>query len=238
LKILVTGGAGFIGSALVDEYLQKDHQVVVIDNLISGNPDFFKKHQDNENFTFKKHDCQSCDEVSDLIIDSDYVFHFAANPDVRKSQANPDLDFENNIRATYNLLRCLSKSKSLKKFIFSSSSVVYGEPSIIPTPETYGPLVPISSYGATKLSCEAMISAFSHQCGFKTIILRFANVIGPKSNHGIIFDFINKLKTNPKTLEILGNGKQSKSYLYITDCISGIKTAVGNSLQRLQKNGT
>ena len=232
MKILVTGGAGFIGRNLISSLIKEENSIMVIDNLSSNPYEKLKNFIDLKNFTFYELDCIKCNEIKNEISECEIIYHLAANPDIRKSQTNPDLDFNNNVLATYNLLKCISENSKLEKFIFSSSSVVYGEPKIIPTPETYGSLEPISMYGAAKLSNEAMISSFSHKFNFKSIIFRFANIIGPDSSHGVIFDFINKLKTNQNKLEILGDGNQSKSYLHILDCINGIKTAVKSSINQ------
>ena len=226
MKILITGGAGFIGSALAKFYFKQGHDIVILDNLISGNLENIKEIINKKNITFFNLDCVNCEKISEYILDCDMVFHFSANPDIRKSQIDSDIDFNNNIIATYELLKCISKSKKLKTFVFASSSVVYGEPAIIPTTEIYGPLTPISFYGASKLACEALISSFAVNNDFNFVIFRFANVVGPESNHGIIYDFIQKLRTDPKKLEILGNGTQKKSYIHIADCIHGIAKAV------------
>ena len=225
----MTGGAGFIGSYIVETFLSMNYEVVVVDNLESGSLTNLHNSVDNPNLKIYQIDCSQCEEILYDISDCDYVFHLAANPDIRKSQKDPDIDFQNNIVNMYNFLKCLSSFKSLKKIIFSSSSVVYGEPTKIPTPENYGPLIPLSSYGATKLAGEAMLSFFANKYEFQALIFRFANVIGGKSNHGIIFDLINKLKDNPDKLVILGNGKQQKSYLHISDCISGILAGMNST---------
>lgn len=227
MKILVTGGAGFIGSEITKEFLKQGNEVVVIDNLGTMNNLIFVEH--NKNLTIHRIDCTTCEQIADDILECEHIFHLAANPDVRKSQSDPEIDFHNNILATYKILKCVENSKVLKKFVFTSSSTVYGEPTIIPTPESYGPLLPISSYGATKLACEALISSFSTNGEFKSVIFRFANVVGPTSGHGVIFDFINKLQKNSEQLEILGDGKQNKSYIYILDCISAMMKATTKS---------
>lgn len=229
MNVLVTGGAGFIGRNLISSLINEDNHIIVIDNLSSNPYEKLKDFIDSKNFTFYELDCINCEEIKNEIAKCKIIYHLAANPDVRKSQKNPDLDFNNNILATYNLLKSISENSKLEKFVFASSSVVYGEPTEIPTPETYGPLQPISMYGAAKLSNEAMIFAFSHKFNFKSIIFRFANIIGPDSSHGVIFDFINKLNNDQTKLEVLGDGTQSKSYLHISDCIKGIKTAVDSS---------
>jgi len=147
------------------------------------------------------------------------VFHSAANPEVRVGETDPSIHFQENLMATFNLLEAVRKSASAKTFVFFSTSTVYGEATILPTPENYGPSIPISTYGASKLGCEALASSYAHTFGLHTLTLRVANVVGSRANHGVIIDFINKLETNPKRLEILGDGTQKKSYLHIEDFI-------------------
>jgi len=220
-RILVTGGAGFIGSGIVQRLLSEGFNVDVLDNLSSGkieNVDQFKKFP---NFKFLKIDLLNSRDLNGL---KKYkiVYHAAADPEVRTSVTNPKTHLEQNIIATFNLLETL-KNGNLENFVFLSTSTVYGEVKTIPTPEDYSPLEPISPYGATKLACEALISSFAHSFGFKGTIFRFANIVGESSNHGVTFDFVNKLKKNPSSLEILGDGSQDKSYLYISDCIDAIQ---------------
>jgi UDP-glucose 4-epimerase len=152
----------------------------------------------------------------------DEVYHLAANPEVNAKNASPEDHFRQNIEATYNLLEAMKRSGKQKFIAFTSSSTVYGEAETIPTREDYGPLVPISLYGASKLACEALLTAYASMYGFRAIIYRLANVVGPRSNHGVIYDFVHKLRDNPDELEVLGDGSQSKSYLYIEDCITGL----------------
>ncbi len=216
MAILVTGGAGFIGSHLVDRLVEEGKEVVILDNLSSGvsflNPDA----------EFIKVDLASRSEIEDVFRKRNFseVWHIAANPDVRIGSENPDEIYRNNILATYNLLEVMRKN-NVDKIIFTSTSTVYGEAEVIPTPEDY-PTVPISIYGASKLACEALISSYCHTFDMKAWIYRFANVIGKRSNHGVIYDFIMKLRRNPDELEILGNGEQNKSYIYISDCIEAM----------------
>jgi len=218
MKAVVTGGAGFIGSSLA-ELLSSNYDVMVIDNLSAGN--IGNLHL-NDSLEFIKADCVSFDEVLSICKDSEAIFHFAANPEVRLPAGHDTTDlFTNNVIATRNMLE-VARKVGVKKFVFASTSTVYGEPSIIPTPEDYGELKPISIYGATKLSCEGLVCAYCSTFNMDGIILRFANVVGPRSNHGVIFDFYNKLLQNSSYLEVLGDGKQKKSYLYIDDCIDAI----------------
>jgi UDP-glucose 4-epimerase len=225
-KIAVTGGAGFIGSALAKALVDTGVNVTVIDNLCTGSLKNLTHSLDNPNFTFVRADLTNLPDTFNVIEeDCDAVFHLAANPDVRIGSSDTKIDFDNNLLATYNLLEKIRKSRTCKKMIFTSTSTVYGDAEQIPTPEDYGPLLPISLYGASKLACESLISGYSHMFGFKSAILRLANIIGPTSNHGVIFDFVRKLRLNPHFLEILGDGKQNKSYLHIDDCIAAILLA-------------
>ncbi len=217
MRVLVTGGAGFIGSHLVDTLMQCGYKVVVFDNLSSGKIGNVERWLKDENFRFVRGDLRRREEIRRAVVGCDVIFHFAANPDVRAAAAAHFSD----VIGTFNLLESL-KDAGVSKFVFASSSTVYGEAERIPTSEDYAPLLPISMYGASKLACEALVSSYAHSLGFKAAILRLANIVGPRSSHGVIHDFIMKLRRNPKELEILGDGSQTKSYLYIDDCIDAI----------------
>jgi len=218
-KVLVTGGAGFIGSHLVDRLMINEQNVTVLDNLSNGNLKNLQRWSESEHFRFIKGDLKKPSDIKEAVKNIDSVFHLAANPEVRVGETDPSIHFQENLLATFNLLEALRKSASAKTFIFFSTSTVYGEAEVLPTPEDYGPSIPISTYGASKLGCEALASSYAHTFGLHTLILRIANVVGSRTNHGAIVDFINKLKTNPKKLEILGDGTQKKSYLHIVDFI-------------------
>ena len=166
------------------------------------------------------------DALDGAIKGCDEVYHLAANPEVNAKNASPEDHFRQNIEATFNLLEAMRRSGEQKFIAFTSSSTVYGEAETIPTRENYGPLVPISPYGASKLACEALLTAYASMYGFRAIIYRLANVVGPRSNHGVIYDFVHKLRDSPGELEVLGDGSQSKSYLYVDDCISGIMKGI------------
>ncbi len=217
-RILVTGGAGFIGSHLVDRLVMEGYNVRVIDNLSSGDLSYISHHIGKPNFEFTRGDLKSPEDVSRAIKDIDTVFHFAANPEVRLSVTEPEIHFRENIYATFNLLEAMRREGGVELFVFASSSTVYGDAKIIPTPETHE-IRPISVYGASKAGCEALICSYAHLYGFKAVSLRYANIVGPRLRHGVIYDFIVKLRKNPKKLEILGDGTQRKSYLYITDTL-------------------
>ncbi|HDI23737.1 MAG TPA: NAD-dependent epimerase/dehydratase family protein [Thermoplasmatales archaeon] len=222
MRALVTGGAGFIGSHLVDRLANEGYEkVTVYDNFSSGREDFIQHHVGKGYFKLVRADLLDGDVIDrELKEGYDVVFHLAAIPDVRLGEKMPEIS-KIDILATYNLLDAMRK-RDVKNIVFSSSSTVYGEAPPVPLKEDYGPLLPISVYGAAKLACEALISSFCHTFDMKGWIFRFANVVGSRSTHGVIFDFIKKLRKNPKELEILGNGKQKKSYLYISDCIDGM----------------
>jgi UDP-glucose 4-epimerase len=211
MKVAVTGGAGFIGSHIADSLVAEGHSVLVIDNLSSGNMGFV-----NPKAEFIRMDVR--DDLAESLQGVDSVFHFAADPDVRSSATNPRKFFDINVNGTSSVLEGCRKA-DVKRFVLASTSTVYGESEIMPTPETH-PCAPISIYGASKLACEAYLSAYSSTYGIKGTTIRYANVFGERSTHGVMFDFYNKLKANPAKLEILGNGKQSKSYIHISDALS------------------
>ena len=220
--LLITGGAGFIGSHLTEELLNQRHKVVVLDNFLNGKIDNIQHLQDNPSLTIVKEDLKRPKKLEQIINASDTIFHLAANPEVKIGETDPKTHFEENILATFNLLETVRKNGKPKALIFTSTSTVYGEAKLIPTPEDYAPLIPISTYGASKLACEALITSYTYTFNHRALILRLANIIGPRSNHGVIVDFIKKIKTNPRELEILGDGSQEKSYMYISDCIEAI----------------
>ena len=232
--VLVTGGAGFIGSHLADKLMENNDHVRVFDNLSSGCQENVRRWLDNSEFEFLKGDLLNKQDTKRAVENCEVVFHLAANPEVRLSSVSPNVHFEQNIVATNNLLEAVRKSGSAKSFVFTSSSTVYGEASQIPTPENYAPLEPISVYGASKMASEALIMAYAHTYGFNTVIYRLANIIGPRSKHGVIHDFIEKLRFNPYELEILGDGTQAKSYLYVDDCVEAILFGFMKSSHRVE----
>ncbi|HDI53095.1 MAG TPA: NAD-dependent epimerase/dehydratase family protein, partial [Candidatus Bathyarchaeota archaeon] len=217
--ILVTGGAGFIGSHLVDQLLERGERVRVLDNLSSGSLKNLEGWLNSPNLDFMEGDLLDPVDVDKALRGCEAVYHMAAIPEVRLSRASPEEHFKQNIEATYNLLEAIARGGEVNLYVFASSSTVYGDAEVIPTPEDYAPLEPISVYGASKLAAEALSMAYAHTYGFRCIIYRMANIVGPRINHGVIYDFIEKLRRNPKRLEVLGDGTQSKSYLYVTDCV-------------------
>jgi len=227
-RILVTGGAGFIGSHLVDDLMNRGFNVRIVDNLSNGNAKNLERWMNSSEFEFVQGDLKDQDIVSKCVDNVEIVFHLAANPDVRIGESNPSTHFNENLLATFNLLEAMRKSKTAKRIIFASSSTVYGEPNKFPTPEDYGPLLPISIYGASKMGCESLISSYCHTFGIKGDILRFANIVGSRANHGVIIDFVKKLKQNAAELEILGDGTQKKSYLHVKDLITAFSVVLEN----------
>ena len=222
MTTLITGGAGFIGSHLVDKLMSRGEEVRVLDNLSAGSLSNIAEWSGARGFEFVKGDLLDVNVISIALRDCDTVYHLAANPEVRSWKATPEDHFKQNIECTYNLLEAIRREGNLSTLAFSSTSTVYGEPSEIPTPETYAPMKPISSYGASKLAAEAMICSYASMYDFKATIFRMANVVGPRTNHGVVYDFIEKLRRDKDELEVLGDGTQSKSYLYVDDCVEGL----------------
>lgn len=217
---LVTGGAGFIGSHIVDTLISNELKVRVLDNLSTGNLTNLINSKSSKNFHFVKKDLSDFESLNDVLKNIKTVFHLAANPEVRTGYDHPEVSFKANVQNTFHLLEKIRRS-GVETIAFASTAAVYGEPEILPTPEDHGSLFPISPYGATKLACEALISSYCHNYGINGLIFRFANIVGARSNHGVIWDFVNKLKKDQKKLEVLGDGKQSKSYLHVSDCVEG-----------------
>ncbi|UCH38329.1 MAG: GDP-mannose 4,6-dehydratase [Candidatus Bathyarchaeota archaeon] len=221
----MTGGCGFIGSHLSDRLIQQGTHVKVYDNLSIGTRNV--EHLfGNPCFTLIEGDLRNAEGLDEALDDCQVVYHLAANPEVRLGTINTNLDFQQNLVTARNVLEAMRKSAQAKTIIFTSTSTVYGDTTEIPTNEEYGPLLPISLYGATKLGCEALISAYSHLYDIRGMIYRFANVVGSRSGHGVIYDFIRKLQTNSSTLEILGDGTQTKSYLHVDDCVDALILAL------------
>ncbi len=222
MKALVTGGAGFIGSHLVDVLLDRGNDVIVLDNLSSGKMENLHHAKGRESFQFVDADLKKIPNIAEVLRGVSVVYHLAANPEVRVGAVDPSVHFEENLLATFRLLEGMRASGEAKTVVFGSTSTVYGEATQLPTPEDYGPMLPISTYGASKLGCESLISAYANTFRMRGLILRLGNCVGSRSRHGILWDFIQKLKTNPNEIEILGDGTQTKSYVHITDCLNAI----------------
>ena len=218
---LVTGGAGAIGSVLVRALLEQNHEVRVVDNLSSGRRDLLPI---SDRLSLTVADLRRPIEYQERLKGAAQVWHIAANPDIRKGTADPTVDLENGTLATFFLLEA-ARRFDVPRILYSSSSVVYGQATVFPTPEEYGPLCPESLYAASKLASEALLSAYAHSYGLEVHIFRFANIIGPGMGHGILPDFLAKLRSDPARLEVLGDGRQAKSYLRTEDCVSGMLLA-------------
>jgi UDP-glucose 4-epimerase len=218
---MVTGGAGFIGSAVVDRLIKDGSSVTVYDDLSTGKEAFISRHFGDFNFKFVKADVLDFEMLKKEMEGHESVWHLAANPDIRKGTESTRVDLEQNTLATYNVLEAARRTE-VKSVVFSSTSTIYGRAKVLPTPEDYGPCLPISLYGASKLACEGLISAYAELYGIKGYIYRFANIIGSRSTHGILYDLVEKLNRNPGELEVLGDGKQKKSYLLVEECVDGM----------------
>lgn len=226
MKFIVTGGAGFIGSNLVKKLLEENHDVTVFDIIQSKDA---KRLQSVLNrINYKQMDISDLEKLKQELKNFDVVAHFAASADIALGRTRTDLDLQHGTISTYNILESM-RINNIKKIIFPSSSTIYGDFHKIPTSEDTGMLFPLSLYGASKLACEGLISAFCNLFEMKSWIFRFGNVIGSDLTRGVIKELIQKLKRNPKELEILGNGLQQKDFIHIEDCIEGILFAFKNS---------
>lgn len=232
MRVLVTGGAGFIGSHLTDRLLQNGYSTIVFDNLLSGRIDNLKEAFKNPDFTFKQIDLCRKDDLFKAMegFNFDIVFHFAANSDISKGIENSDIDFNNTFLSSYNVLLAMKKY-GIKKFVFASSSAVFGERKDSASEDSA--IAPISNYGAAKAASEAFISSFCESCNIQSLILRFPNVIGERASHGVIYDFIRKLNKNPYELTVLGNGKQAKPYLYVQELIDAVLFILKNTDEKI-----
>lgn len=225
MRYFVTGGAGFIGSNMTDRLLSMGNEVIVYDNFSTGRMEFLEEACKSPKCTLIKGDCLDEDKIVSSMAGCDFIFHFAANADVRMGCEHPKKDLEQNTVATFHVLEAM-RANNIKKIAFSSTGSVYGEAKVIPTPED-GPFpIQTSLYGASKLACEGLIAAYCEGFEFTSYIFRFVSILGERYTHGHIFDFYRKLKEDESQLHVLGNGKQKKSYLYIGDCLKGILTGI------------
>lgn len=232
MNILVTGGAGFIGSHLDDALIARGHQLTIVDNLVLGRKENIEHLIGNPNFRFIEVDLLDMPKMREIFTEGkfDMVYHLAANSDIQKGGKDPMVDYNLTFNTTFNVLQLL-KEFEIKKFFFASTSAIYGETYDVLN-EDYGPLKPVSNYGAGKLASEAFISAFSSTYGIQTWITRFPNVVGERFTHGVIYDFIKKLRNNPEELEVLGNGEQCKPYVYVKDLVEAILYVIGNASEK------
>lgn len=222
-KYFIAGGAGFIGSHLCKKILTDEPQssVTVYDNFSSGK--MWHLEEISDKITIVDADIKNTDKLSSAVKGADAVYHFASNPDISKAMTQPDIDFWEGTFLTNNILEAMRKS-GVKNLIYASGSGVYGDTGYLETPEDYSPQLPISTYGASKLSCEVLICSYCYMFDMNAAAFRFANVVGPNQTHGVGYDFIKKLLNDKSRLAILGDGTQSKSYIYVSDIINAIRT--------------
>jgi UDP-glucose 4-epimerase len=225
MQAFVTGTAGFIGSNLTDRLLRDGHPVVGYDNFSTGQRRFLEDARRSQHFTLVDADVLDLDRLTASMAGCDFVFHLAANADVRFGTKHPRKDLEQNTIATFNVLEAM-RANGIRRIAFASTGSIYGEPAIHPTPETAPFPVQTSLYGASKLAGEGLIEAYCEGFGFQGFIFRFVSILGERYSHGHVFDFYRSLRANPKELRVLGNGLQRKSYLYIHDCIDAVFTAL------------
>lgn len=229
---LVTGGAGFLGSHLVDALVASDGRVGVVDNFSTSTPAWISRHTKTGAVQVTRGDVNDADTNRAALGDVDEVWHLAADPDVRAGAEDPHRHFRDGVQATWTLLESMRKA-DVSRIVYASSSTVYGEASRLPTPEDYGPLLPISPYGAAKLAGEAAIASYCGTYGFRSWIFRFGNVVGPRLSHGVIRDFAAALGRDASKLTILGDGRQQKSYLSTADCVAGMRHARERATHRV-----
>ncbi len=228
MHFFVTGGAGFIGSHMVDRVLAEGHEVTAYDNLSTGRRTFLESADRSDRFRFVLGDTLDLDRLSAAVAGADVVVHLAANADVRFGTEHPKKDLEQNTIATFNVLEAMRANK-VRRIAFASTGSIYGDSTIFPTPEAAPFPVQTSLYGASKLAGEGLIEAYCEGFGFQGYIFRFVSILGERYSHGHVFDFYKRLRANPGELQVLGDGHQRKSYLYVHDCIDAILTVLDKS---------
>jgi UDP-glucose 4-epimerase len=234
MKLFISGGAGFIGSHFAKRALKENlfSEVIIYDNFSSGNLSHFSAISDKSNLKIIESDIKDLNKLTESMSGASLVVHFAANPDIAKAVTQPDIDFWEGTYLTQNILEAM-RINNVQNILYTSGSGVYGESPETAFNEAYGPCFPISTYGASKLACEALISSYCHMFGMSGRAFRFANVVGPLQTHGVGYDFIRRLKLDPSKLRILGDGTQSKSYIYVDDVINAMFLVYKNA----QANG-
>jgi len=232
MRFFVTGGAGFIGSNLVDRLLERGHDVLVYDNMSTGFERNLENAKRSNRFRLVADDLLNKTALTKCLAGSEFVIHLAANADVRFGTEHPSKDIEQNTLATFNVLEAM-RANSIQHIAFSSTGSIYGEPNVFPTPEDAPFPVQTSLYGASKLACEGLIEAYCEGFGFKGFIFRFVSILGERYSHGHVCDFYRSLRTDPGRLKVLGNGLQKKSYLYVQDCIDAMFMAFENASERV-----
>ena len=234
MKCFVTGCAGFIGSHLVDRLLENGHEVVGYDDFSTGRREFLTTAQQFPRFNLVQGDTLNPDHLTKAMQGADFVFHLAANADVRYGTEHPRKDLDQNTIATFNVLESM-RANGVRRIAFSSTGSIYGEPRIFPTPEDAPFPVQTSFYGASKLAGEGLIEAYCEGFGFQGYIFRFVSILGERYTHGHVFDFYNRLRANPQELTVLGDGKQRKSYLYVQDCLDAMLLAIEKAQDKVNR---
>lgn len=234
MRILVTGAAGFIASNLIPRLLAGGHEVLGLDNFFLGKREHLDPFLAAPGFRFVEQDLLDGEAVTRLVGDFGprRVWHLAANSDISFGTLHTDFDLKGGTVVTYNVLEAM-RLAGTKELVFSSSGAIYGEPTVHPTPEDYGPLFPISLYAASKLACEGLIGAYAHNYGIQAWIFRFGNIVGPNPTHGVIHDFVLRLLEDPTRLSILGDGTQAKPYVHVEDCLDGMMFGQAHATERL-----
>ena len=234
-RFFIVGGAGFIGSHFTDILLGPSGaaSVTIYDNLSSGRQWHFAKHLDDPKFKFVKGDVKDLDSLKRAMDGSEVVIHLASNPDIARAATEPDIDFRAGTYLTERVLEAMRLS-SAKRMLYASGSGVYGDLGTVEAQEDYGPMAPISTYGASKLAGEALISSYCHMFDLTACVFRFGNVVGPRQTHGVGFDFVRSLRKDSSRLRILGDGGQSKSYIYVEDVIAGVLAAHEKTVQKFE----
>ncbi len=232
MKVMITGGGGFVGSNLADRLLDRGDKVVVVDDFSTGRKEFLAEAKDNPSFRLVKTDLLNENAPFEHFEGCDMVVHLAANADVRHGTEHPGRDLEQNTIVTFRVLEAMRKT-GVKRIVFSSTGSVYGEPDVFPTPENAPFPVQTSLYGASKAAGEGLIQAYCEGFGFEGYIFRFVSILGERYNHGHIFDFYNQLRNAPSRLRVLGDGRQKKSYLYVHDCIDAMLLAIDRARERV-----
>jgi UDP-glucose 4-epimerase len=232
MKCLVTGAAGFVGSTVADRLLAGGHHVVGYDNFSTGQRRFLEDAERSSAFTLVEGDTLDLERLGVAMRGCDFVFHLAANADVRFGTDHPRKDLEQNTIATFNVLEAM-RAEHVGRIAFSSTGSIYGEPDVHPTPETAAFPIQTSLYGASKLAGEGLIQAYAEGFGFQAYIFRFVSILGERYSHGHVVDFYRRLRVNPNELRVLGNGRQRKSYLYVQDCIDAMFAVIEKATDKV-----
>jgi UDP-glucose 4-epimerase len=222
----LAGGAGFIGSHFIDRLLATDEvdRVTVFDNFSSGQQWHYAHHRDDDRLAVVQGDARDLERVTEAMVDHDVVLHLASNPDIAAAITTPDIDFELGTLLTRGVVEAMRRS-GVTDILYASGSGIYGDLGDFAPTEDHGPLEPVSTYGASKIAGETLISAYAHMFGIRGCAFRFGNVVGPRQTHGVGFDFVRKLLDDPTQLEILGDGRQSKSYIHVDDVVEAVLAA-------------